>query len=216
MAIAVLSDQLESPVGAGTVFIVDDDPDMRASLSLLARSVDLDAASFASAQEFLNIYDGGPGCLVLDVRMPAMSGLELQKQLAAQASSLSIILITAHAEVPMAIEAMRGGAFDFIQKPFSRHAMLDRIHQGLQAVGDKHRARSVRQQVEERAARLSQRECEVARRLAAGDSSKVIAARLGISSKTVDNHRIKVFQKMGVDNAAQLASLLHQINLQSL
>src|SRR5450432_3231537 len=132
MASLVLTeDRREATVAAvATVFVVDDDPEVRKSLALLVRSVDLNVETFATAREFLDHYDGGrPGCLVLDVRMPGMSGLELQKQLAARSASLSIILITGHGEIPMAIEAMRAGALDFIQKPYSRHAILDRIYQ---------------------------------------------------------------------------------------
>jgi two-component system response regulator FixJ len=192
-----------------TVFVVDDDAEVRRSLSLLARSVDLNVETFASAQEFLDSYDPGrPGCLVVDVRMPDMSGLELQKQLAVRSISLAVIVITAHGEIPMAIEAMRAGALDFIQKPFSRHAILERIHQAIRLGGERHRSRALHNQFDDRAAKLSAREHEVMDLLAVGDSTKIIASRLGISSKTVDNHRIKVFEKMGVENAAQLARLV--------
>jgi two-component system, LuxR family, response regulator FixJ len=205
-----LSDGIdETAFAAPTVFVVDDDPEVRRSLSLLARSVDLNVETFASAQEFLDNYDPErPGCLVVDVRMPDMSGLELQKQLAARSISLAVILITAHGEIPMAIEAMRAGALDFIQKPFSRHAILERIHQAIRLGGDKHRLQLLQEQFNDRAATLSAREREVMEYLAVGDTTKVIASRLGISSKTVDNHRIKVFDKMGVENAAQLARLV--------
>jgi two-component system, LuxR family, response regulator FixJ len=210
--LAIADELQQAPLLAPTVFVVDDDPEVRSSLSLLARSVGLNVETFASAREFLDSYDPRrPGCLVLDVRMPGMSGLELQKQLTAQGISLSIILITAHAEIPMAIEAMRAGALDFIQKPFSRHAILERIHEAMKLGEGRHRTQLLHHEVDGRTARLSSREREVMRLLAAGDSTKIIALRLGISPKTVDNHRIKVFKKMGVDNAAQLAGLLSRV-----
>jgi two-component system, LuxR family, response regulator FixJ len=198
-----------APSETSTVFVVDDDPEVRRSLSLLARSVHLNVETFASAQQFLDSYDPSrSGCLVVDVRMPGMSGLELQKQLTFRKISLAVILITAHGEIPMAIEAMRSGALDFIQKPYSRHAILERIHEAIRVGADRHRSQLVDHEFNDRAAKLSARECEVMHLLAAGDSTKVIASRLGISPKTVDNHRIKVFEKMRVDNAAQLARLM--------
>ncbi len=207
-------ERLEQRVVAPTVYVVDDDPEVRRSLELLVRSVNLRVVSFASAQEFLdNVDTDRPGCLVLDVRMPGMSGIELQKYLASQAPSLSIILITAHAEIPMAIEAMRAGAIDFIQKPFSGHAMLERINEAINLGAERHRARVLRDEVHGLASKLSTRELEVMRHLAVGLSTKAIAARLGISPKTVDNHRIRVFEKMGVENAAQLARLLQSFEV---
>jgi two-component system, LuxR family, response regulator FixJ len=211
--LAITNEHDQAVLSAPNVFVVDDDPEVRRSLSLLARSVDLNVETFASAQEFLDNYDPSrPGCLVLDVRMPGMSGLELQKQLASQAISLSIIFITVHGEIPMAIEAMRAGALDFIEKPFSRHAILERIHEAIKLSEDKHRTQLLNHQVNDRTAKLSARECQVMHLLAAGDSTKVIASRMGISPKTVDNHRTKVFDKMGVENAAQLACLLQRID----
>jgi FixJ family two-component response regulator len=145
---------------------------------------------------------------VLDVRMPDMSGLELQKQLSSRSAGLAIILISGHAEVPMAIEAMRAGALDFLQKPFSPHMLLDRVQEAVKLAVDRRQAQSMHDQLKQRIAALSAREREVMHLLAAGDSTKVIASRLGISPKTVDNHRIKVFEKMGVENAAQLAGFM--------
>lgn len=192
-----------------TVFIVDDEPVARRTVSLLARSVGLAAESYPSAQEFLAAYDPQKrGCLTLDLRMPGMTGMQLQQELASRGIEIPIIFLTAHGEVPSATAAMRAGAVDFIPKPFSSEVLLERIHEAIAIDARQHRDREHQNQLELRISTLTDREHEVMQLLAVGDSTKVIAKRLGISSKTVDNHRAKILEKMGVDNPTQLAHLV--------
>lgn len=202
----------ETATSKATIFIVDDDPDVRRSISLLVRSVDLDAEVYASAQEFLDHYDQhSPGCVVLDMRMPGMTGLQLQQHLSERGIPLPIIFISAYGEIPTASAAMRAGAVDFIPKPFSPQILLERIHEAV-AIDERLRRASERQrEVNDRIATLTQREQEVMQLLANGCSTKVIAQRLSISQKTVDNHRAKVLEKLAVDNAAQLARLVSEL-----
>lgn len=207
--------KVQSAVAAGeqswkpTIFIVDDDPDVRRSISLLVQSVDLVPEVYASAQDFLDHYQPqSPGCVVLDMRMPGMTGLQLQQHLTERGIPLPIIFISAYGEIPTASAAMRAGAVDFIPKPFSPQILLERIHEAL-AIDERQRKASERQRaLRERIATLTNREQEVMQLLATGCSTKVIAQRLSISQKTVDNHRAKVLEKVGVDNVAQLARLI--------
>lgn len=200
--------KVPSPRIRATVFIVDDDGDVRRSLALLARSVDLDAEPYGSAHEFLEAFDQNQqGCLLLDVRMPGRTGLQLQQELIDRGIRLPIIFITAHGEIPTATAAMRAGALDFILKPFSPQSLLDRIQEAIALDHKNRRAQQKRQEIGSSISKLTNREREVMQLLAEGDSTKVIASRLGISPKTVDNHRAKVLEKMGVDNMAQLARL---------
>lgn len=198
-----------APAQQATVFIVDDDSDVRRAVSLLVRSVDLDAVSFSSAQEFLDKYDDQkPGCLILDVRMPGMTGLQLQQEMAARGIRLPVIFVSAHGEIPTATAVIRAGAVDFIPKPFSPQTLLERIHEAISIDHEQRRAHSLVQEVESRVAALTDREREIMQYLMQGESTKVIASRLGISPKTVDNHRAKVLEKMVVDNTTQLARLV--------
>jgi RNA polymerase sigma factor (sigma-70 family) len=192
-----------------TVFIVDDDPDLCVAVSLLVRSVQLRAIVFASADEFLEAYDPHqPGCLVLDVRLPGMTGLELQNQLNARGIRLPVIMVTAHAEIPLATQAMRAGALDFLQKPYSPHTLLERIFEALKLDRELRDKSSAKSSVEARLAALTEREREVMMHLVHGKSTKRIARELGISPKTVDNHRIKILEKLDVQNTVQLANLI--------
>lgn len=192
-----------------TVFIVDDDPEVRRAISLLARSVDLQVETFADAQQFLDSYSADQlGCLILDVRMPGMSGLQLQQELRERGLQIPTILLTAYAEVTMATQAMRAGAVDFIQKPYSPQLLLERIYEAIQLDADNRREESERRRVRELIRTLSPRENEVMRLLAQGLSTKETANRLEISIKTVDNHRANVLEKMFVENTAQLAALI--------
>lgn len=195
-----------------TVFIVDDDLDVRRAISLLVRSVDLEAAPFSSAQEFLANYDAEkPGCLVLDVRMPGMTGLQLHQQMAAHAIRLPVIFVSAHGEIPTVASVIRAGAVDFIPKPFSPQTLLERIHEAISIDWEQRRTHSMAQEVEARVAALTDREREIMQHLTQGESTKIIASSLGISPKTVDNHRAKVLEKMDVDNATQLTILLGRL-----
>ena len=196
-------------VDQATVFVVDDDSDVRHIVSLLVRSVNLQSELYSSARDFLDAYDPArPGCLVLDVRMPDMSGIELQDELAARHIEIPIIMVTAHGEIPMVTHAMRAGALDFIQKPFSRQTLLDRINQAVEVDARMRDKRSRQENLTALVERVSVREHEVMNLLVAGKTTKEIARKLNISSKTVDNHRAKVLAKMEVDNVPQLILLV--------
>jgi FixJ family two-component response regulator len=192
-----------------TVFVVDDDTDLRESLGWLIESAGLRVKGYATAQEFLADYDPDePGCLLLDVRMPGgLSGLELQEELTRRRVRPPIIIMTGHARVPMAVRALKGGAIDFIQKPFSDQSLLERIRQ---AVDLDLRTRRVRIEGTKFAARLgclTPREREVMELVMTGKPNKIIAADLDISAKTVEIHRGRVMEKLQVDSVAELVRL---------
>jgi two-component system, LuxR family, response regulator FixJ len=192
-----------------TIFIIDDDEAMRDSLGLLMRSVDFEYESYVSAQSFLDSFQGDcTGCLLLDIRMPGMSGLDLQTHLQEIGVDLPILFITGHGDVPMAVEAMKKGALDFFQKPFRDQALLDRISQVLGQLDDQHQKQAQQQQIQERLDSLTVREHEVMALVVKGDCNKVIAADLGISQRTVELHRAKVMQKMDAGSLAQLVQLV--------
>lgn len=189
-----------------TVFVVDDDDAVRRFLSGLIASVELRVEAFASARDFLEAYEPGQtGCLVLDVRMPGMSGLELQRELAEQAIDLPVIILTGHGNVQLAVHAMQAGAIDFVEKPFDNELLLDRIQK---AVAENVRAGSERIKRIEIAGRiqlLTPREREVLELVVAGQTNKGVARHLDISEKTVEIHRANVMRKM---QAASLADLV--------
>ena len=188
-----------------TVFVVDDDEGVREGLSLLLSTIGQPCELYESALEFLDKYDNSKdGCLVLDIRMPRMTGLDLQEKLIEKRSRLPVIFITGHGDIPMAVEAMRRGAVDFIRKPFREHDLLDRINEAL-TVSDEARQKTLgRQALDEKLSSLSSREWEVFERVADGDMNKVIAADLGISERTVEVHRGHVMRKLDVSTLAQL------------
>lgn len=191
------------------VYVVDDDPAMRHSLGWLIGSVGLEVVGFASGEEFLRgAALDRPGCLVTDVRMPGMSGLELQEALARAGSILSVIVITGHADVPMAVRALRGGAVDFIEKPFNDQMLLDRVHEAMQRSFQAHALRARTERVRGLLARLTARERQVADLVAAGKPNKVIAFELNLSLKTVEVHRHNVMDKLEVESVADLTRLL--------
>ncbi|MDZ4819499.1 MAG: response regulator [Planctomycetota bacterium] len=197
------------PLAAATVFIVDDDAEVRRAVSLLIRSVGLADHSYASAQEFLKNYDAtAPGCLVLDIRMPGMSGLELQKGSSVARGLPPIIFLTGHGEISTAIQAIRAGAIDFLQKPFSPQVLLERIREAIELDLENRRKCVLADELQERVIRLTEREREIMQYLAQGISTKRIAGSLAISPKTVDNHRESILEKMNVDNTTQLAHLI--------
>ena len=188
-----------------TVFVVDDDRAMRDSLSWLLDSVGLRVRSYATAAEFLADHDPAqPGCLVLDVRMPGMCGLDLQAELARRGVELPTIVITGHAEVSMAVRAVKAGALDFIEKPFSDQLLLDRVRQALEIDLEVREVRRRREDALRRLATLTAREREVLNLVVAGKQNKEIASELGVSPKTVEVHRAHVMSKMCVDSLAEL------------
>ncbi len=192
-----------------TVFIVDDDEAVRDSLKMLMESVDLHAEVFASAHEFLQLFDDDrSGCLVLDIRMPGMSGLELQAVLNERHSMLPVIFITGHGDVPMAVQAIRGGAQDFIQKPFREQELLDRVQQVLAEDSRNRHVLHQKRDILERLSTLTPREREVLGLVVAGNANKVIAIDLGLSQRTVEIHRAHVMDKMQTKSLAHLVRMM--------
>lgn len=192
-----------------TVFVIDDEPTMRDSLKFLLQSIGLSVECSASAAEFLAVLDPGrPGCIVSDVRMPGMSGLELLDQLRSRGMAMPLILITAHADVPMAVRALKAGAVDFIEKPFNDQVLLDSIQKALEDDGEARARESAVSEVRERLATLTPREREVLDLVVTGELSKVIASELGVSLKTVEAHRAKIMEKMKAESLAQLVTMV--------
>jgi FixJ family two-component response regulator len=188
-----------------TVFVIDDDLAIRKSLSLLVQSVKLPVESFETAQEFLDVYDPSrSGCLVLDLRMPGLSGLELQQRLAARSIRIPIIFISGHGDLASAVGAMRAGALDFLEKPIRGQVLLDRIHQALEKDA-RYRAEAVSHaETEALLATLSPPERSVLDRMAAGKPYKVIARELGVSYKAVEGRRARIMRKMRAENLSEL------------
>lgn len=195
------------------VYIVDDDRGVRDSLSLLLRSVGLSSRVFASAADFLDAYDASRiGCLVADIRMPGMSGLDLHKELKERRIDIPTIFITGHGDVPMAVNAMKSGAMDFIQKPFRDQDLLDRINTALQLAEETHASQVEEEEIRERLASLTPRESEVMEMVVKGCANKVIAMDLGVSQRTVELHRARVMRKMGVRSLAELVRLSERVH----
>ena len=190
------------------VFVVDDDPAMRDSLRWLIESTGLQVETFADAQAFLaRIYPEVPGCLVLDVRMPGMSGIDLQAEMARRGIGLPTIVVTGHAEVAMAVQAVKSGAIDFIEKPFSDQLLLDRVRQGIDMDRRERDGRARRGEILRRMGLLTQREREVLDLVVAGKPNREIAATLHLSPKTVEVHRAHVMEKMQASSVAELVRL---------
>lgn len=192
-----------------TVHVVDDDPAVRQSLRALLKSVGRRFVGHASAEEFLKTYvPDKPGCLILDVRMPGMTGIELQKELERTGIDIPIIIVTAYGDVPTAVSALKDGAVDFLQKPFSRKALVDCIDRAL-AVDRQRRAIATEcSGIEERLASLTPREREIMQQLIEGHANRKIAEALGLSVRTVEAHRAEVLRKMEVPSAASLVRVV--------
>jgi len=191
------------------IYIVDDDEAIRDSLNLLMESVGLNATCFASANAFLDGYDASkPGCLILDVRMPDISGLDLQRILNERQIQIPIVIITGHGDVPIAVRAMKAGAMDVLEKPFNDQALLDAITNAITKSNEAFEEQNSREKLKNRAEHLSPREREIMDLLILGNGSKKIAAQLGISPKTVDVHRIHIMEKMEVKSIVELACMV--------
>lgn len=191
-----------------TVFVVDDDEPVRDAIGMLLDTVDIPHESFDSGTAFVDGYTRQrTGCLVLDIRMPGMSGLELQDHLIASNDPLPIIFITGHGDIPMAVEAMKKGAMDFIRKPFRDQELLDRIHEALNRDAANREHHADLEAVRGRAVTLTPRETEVFARVAEGQANKVVAIDLEISERTVEIHRSQVMQKMTARNLADLVKM---------
>lgn len=196
---------------SSVVYIVDDDEGARTSLAWLLGSVGIRTECFASAAAFLQGWRSDrPSCLILDVRMPEISGFQLQERLNAVASELPIIFVSGHGDIPMSVRALQNGAVDFFEKPYNSQQMLDRIQLTLKAEIARHPERTRRAQLRERMKLLSPREREVLDGLLRGDVSKVIARQLNISARTVDVHRASIKDKLGCDTSA---GLVHDVVL---
>jgi len=194
------------------VFVVDDDSAVRASIRVLLKSAGIASTALASAQEFLEAYDPGqPGCLVLDIRMPGMDGIELQRQLKLRGATIPVIFITGRADIPMAVEAMQHGAFDFLQKPFRDHELIGRVQRALTRDLETHQTLADQQSLHTRLTSLTPREREVLDLLVNGMSNKVIAGELGLSRRTVEIHRAHVMEKMAVRSVAQLVRVMFDL-----
>lgn len=191
------------------VYIVDDDPAIRHSVTQLLESVGLHVESFGSASEFLDRYDPDRcACLVLDLRLPGMSGLELQKTLRERSLPVPVIFLTGFGDVPMAVQAMRAGAIDVIEKPFRHQALLDRIQEAMTLARQRDRARRRQADIRERFSVLTRREREVMDLVVDGRANKEVALALGVSLKTVEFHRTNVMKKLDVDGVARLVRLV--------
>ena len=203
--------------GAGPlVYLVDDDDAVRDSLGLLLRSIGLDCALYASALDFLEHYDPSRhACLVADIRMPGLSGLELQQRLNEQRAEIPIIFITGHGDVPMAVNAMKAGAADFIQKPFRDQDLIDRIHKALDRDKERRALRAEEDTIRARLALLTPRETEVMERVVRGQANKVIAMDLGVSQRTVELHRARVMRKLKMRSLAELVHAVDKISAPS-
>jgi two-component system response regulator FixJ len=191
------------------VFVVDDEEPVGDSIAMLLRTVGLTARVYRDPRRFLDEYrPEQPGCLVLDVRMPQMGGLELQQELARRNATLPVIFITGHGDVPMAVEAMRAGAVDFLQKPFNDDELIRRVQKALEQDARDRELLQRREELERRWKELTAREREIATRIADGEANKKVAAELGISVRTAELHRARILQKMGVRSVAQLVRML--------
>jgi FixJ family two-component response regulator len=197
-----------------SVFIIDDDASMRAAMQRLLKSVGLRAESFATPQEFLQRgLPDGPNCLVLDVRLPGMSGLDVQRRLIETGVQIPIIFITGHGDIPMTVKAMKSGAVEFLTKPFRDQDLLDAIQQALVRENETWQQNREIRKLKERYETLTAREREVMGLLISGMLTKQIASRLGISEVTAQVHRSQVMRKMSVNSPAELGRIAEKLKL---
>lgn len=191
------------------VYVVDDDQAVRDSLRWLIESVDLNVKTFSNGQELLDAFEETEiSCLVLDVRMPGISGLDLQQRLKKMGSKVPVIIVTGHADVPMAIQAMKAGAFDFIEKPYSDQLLLERIQYAIEQDDSVKKQQNINNEINQRIDTLTPRELEVMGLVVSGHSNKSIAKELGVSIKTVEVHRGNLMSKMQAKSLSELVRLV--------
>lgn len=194
------------------VFVVDDHFRVLDSLEFLIKSVGLPVLTFPSARDFLDAYDPDrPGCLVLDIRMPGMSGLQLQEELRSREIDIPVIFITGHGDVPLAVQAMKRGAVEFLEKPLDHQRLLDCVQDALERDRIQRSVAEARSVVSRRCERLTARECEVLQRVVAGKSSKEVARELRVSAKTIESHRARIMRKMEARSVIELVHAWYEL-----
>lgn len=197
-----------------TVYIVDDDVAVRDGIVNLVVDMGLTAEAYGSAEEFLDSYeDGGVGCLVLDMRMPGMGGMELLAKLVEKGYAVPVIVVTGHGDVPMAVEAIGNGAMDFIEKPFREQVLWERIQKALKVSEDSSDIRAQRGDLREKMKRLTAKECEVLNFLVDGQNDKEIADETGVTRRAVAFHRSSVLKKMGARNTVEMLKLITRLEI---
>jgi FixJ family two-component response regulator len=196
-----------------TVIVVDDDAGVRNAMRVLLKSVGLNCTLFESAQDFLGSYQPSQqGCLVLDIRMPGMSGLELQQQLNLRGAVIPVIFMTGHGDIPMAVEAMQHGAFDFLQKPIREQDLLDRIQRAIVKDGELRKSLGEHARIKSHLDSLTPREREVLDLMTLGKQNKAIAQDLAVSPRTIEIHRARVMEKMSAHSVAELVRMMLDLN----
>ncbi|MGD9163174.1 MAG: response regulator transcription factor [Chromatiales bacterium] len=197
-----------------TVFVVDDDAEVRNALKLLLESVGLSVICYASANEYLTTFDESlPGCLVVDIRMPGMSGLDMQEKLADYPIHPPVIIITGHGDVPMAVRAVQAGAVDFIEKPFRDQILLDSVHRAIEMDAERRGEASRQSEIREHLNQLTPREREVLDLVVSGMRNKNISEQMGITISTVEAHRSRVMEKMQADSLSHLMRMMLTLEL---
>lgn len=198
------------------VFVVDDDDSVRKALARLMRSVGLNVETCGSAGEFLaRGPHPGPACLILDVRMPGLSGIDLQKELAASGSTLSVIFITGHGTIPLSVQAMKAGAVEFLEKPFDEQTLIDAVHEALEKDRQARQSKAELREIQKRVNSLSRREREVFALVVSGKLNKQIAFELGTSEKTIKVQRSQIMKKMHADSLADLVRLAVKVGIKA-
>jgi FixJ family two-component response regulator len=202
----------DGPDTSPMVYVVDDDPGVLESVRWLLESVDLQVRTFDNPQDFTAAFgdDAGPACLLLDIRMPGMSGLDLQDWLSQEGHSVPVIFLTAHGDVPLAVRAMKAGALEFIEKPYNAQQLIETVQHAIETHRQYQEEGARRHRVRNRVMRLTPRERQVARMVVEGNSNKGIAAELGLSPKTVEVHRGRVMAKMGAGSTAELVQMVYE------
>lgn len=191
------------------VFVIDDASEVRDAIATLVRSVGLTASTFGSATEFLERFDpAAPGCLIIDVRLPGMNGLQLQRELSSRGNITPVIMISGHGDIPMAVQAVRQGALDFVEKPFRDNALLSWVQYAVELDRRGRQDQRLRKQVEAMLEELTAREREVLERMLAGKPNKITARELGVSIRTVEIHRSRILHKMNAEQASDVVRVV--------